>query len=141
MNIIKDKAYDETKIYLRSIFFDKYISDEIKHNIGELYNQLTIDNSYDIRKQAQIILLEYQKLLLKDRVLENRIEDQPIFQGFILLGIMSFISFMLAQSILNSDKNQRSSKLWDNVIKIFLGIEILTIVLFVIYCVFFNYIL
>lgn len=74
--IIQSKAYDETKIYLQSIFFDKCITDEIKDMITELYTRLTIDNSYEILKQTQNILSEFKKVSLKNRLLENRLEDQ-----------------------------------------------------------------
>lgn len=139
--IIKSKAYDETKIYLQSIFFDKCITDEIKQIITELYSKLTIDNSYEIQKQAQEVLLEFKKLSRENRLLENRLEDQPTFQFFIgfmlLLGLTSYI---LSRSIIDSNTNQKSSKIWDNIIKIFIGLSIFTIVLFIVYCISFNFI-
>jgi membrane-associated HD superfamily phosphohydrolase len=136
--IIKSKAYDETKIYLQSIFFDKCITDEIKQTITDLYSKLTIDNSYEIQKQAQDLLSESRKILRENRLSKNRLEDQPIFQGFIgFMIILGLISYILSQSILDSDKNQKSSKIWNNIIKNFIGVAIFTIIL---YCLCFNFI-
>lgn len=137
--IIQSKAYDETKIYLQSIFFDKCITDEIKNIITELYSKLTIDNSYEIQKQARNILFEYRKISQENRSLENRLEDQSIFQGFmvfmLLLGLMSFV---LSRSILDSGPSTKSSKLWNTIIKIFIFVAIFTVILFIVYCLGFN---
>lgn len=138
--IIKSKAYDETKIYLQSIFFDKCITDEIKQIITELYSKLTIDNSYEIQKKAQNILSEYRKISRENRLLENRLEDQPTFQFFIgFMLLLGLISYILSRNILDSNKNQKTSKFYNNIIKFFLGLTIFTIVLFIIYCMSFNF--
>lgn len=139
--IIKSKAYDETKIYLQRIFFDKFITDEIKQIITELYSKLTIDNSYEIQKQAQNILSEYRKISRENNLLENRLEDQPTFQFFIgFMLLLGLISYILSRNILDSNKNQKTSKFYNNIIKFFLGLTIFTIVLFIIYCMSFNFI-
>jgi hypothetical protein len=134
--IIQSKAYDEAKIYLQSIYFDISITDEIRNSITELYSKLTIDNSYEIQKQAQNILLEYRKISRENRLLENGLENHfNLFIGFMmLLGLMSFI---LSRSILNT----KPSKLWDSIIGIFIFVVIFTVILFIVYCLYFNFIL
>jgi len=137
--IIQSKAYDETKIYLESIFFDKCVTDEIKHAITDLYSKLTIDNSYEIQIQTHNLLLEYRKLSRENKLLENRLEDQTTFQCFIsFMFLLAFTSFILAQSILNPGPVTNPSKSWDNIIKFFIGVSICTIILFIIYCLGFN---
>jgi len=136
MNIVKYKAFDDTKIYLQSIFFDKCITNEIKDKIDLLYSELTVDNSYEIQRQTQEILVNFRKLTQENRLLENRVEDQPVFQYFIgFLMLLGLISYMISRNILNSPRNHQQP---DIIIKIVLGLSIGTLVLFMIYCISFN---
>lgn len=140
--IIQDKAYDETKIYLRSIFFEKCMTDELKQTITELYNTLTVDNSYEVKKQAQDLLTgvlsELRRIEFEKRLIENRLEDQVIFQWFVgFLMLLVFISFMLSRSIF--DINFKPSKSFDSMMIFFLGLTIVIAILFIIYCIYFNF--
>lgn len=104
MNTIeRDKTYYETKEYIQGIYFNRCITDELKHEINELYITLTMDNFVEIRKQVKELFFEFESSLLKEQESKSIEEKLRVFPKFyfsmILLG---FLVFMIPYSPLYS---------------------------------------
>jgi hypothetical protein len=96
MNTIeRDKAYIENKKYVRDIYFNQYITNELKHKVNELYDKLTINNFSEIKQQVKDLFSEFERSLLKENELKNQLHEEIIYHRLsfliILLGLVVFI--------------------------------------------------